>query len=144
MPSVSAYLHFSGDAEEAFQFYRSVFGTEFEGPITRFKDVPADPSQPPVAEKEKNLIVHVALPLLGGFILRGSDAPEWLGKLVKGNNVDLSVHPDTTAEADRLFAALSAGGKVECPLQDMFWGGYFGSCIDKFGINWMSNCEQKK
>jgi PhnB protein len=144
MPSVSAYLHFSGDAEEAFQFYRSVFGTEFEGPITRFKDVPADPSQPPIAEKEKNLIVHVALPLLGGFILRGSDAPEWLGKLVKGNNVDLSLHPDTRAEAERLFAALSAGGKVECALQDMFWGGYFGSCIDKFGINWMINCEQKK
>ena len=144
MATVSAYLHFSGDCEEAFQFYRSIFGTQFEGPITRFKDVPADPNQPPIAEKEKNLIVHVALPLLGGFILRGSDAPEWLGKLVKGNNVDLSLQPDTRSEADRLFAALSAGGKVECPPQDMFWGGYFGSCVDRFGINWMINCEQKK
>jgi PhnB protein len=144
MASVSTYLHFSGNAEEAFQFYRSVFGTQFEGPTTRFKDVPCPPDQPAPSEAERNLIVHVALPIVGGHILRGSDAPEWLGSLIKGKNVDISLHPDTRAESDRLFAALSAGGKVECPLQDMFWGGYFGSCIDKFGINWMINCEQEK
>lgn len=144
MATVSTYLHFSGDAEEAFQFYRSVFGTEFEGPITRFKDVPCHPEQPPMGEKEKNLIVHVALPIAGGHILRGSDAPEFLGKLTKGNNVDICLQPDTRGESDRIFAALSAGGKVEMPPQEMFWGDYFGSCVDKFGINWMINCAAKK
>ncbi len=145
MATVSTYIHFAGNTEEAFQFYRSAFGTEFVGPITRFKDLPPPPpGQPPIAEADMNKIMHIALPTLGEHVLRGNDAPEWLGKLIKGNNVDLSLHPDTRAEADRLFAALSEGGTVETPPQDMFWGDYFGSCIDKFGINWMINCSQKK
>ena len=144
MATVSTYLHFSGNAEEAFQFYRSVFGTEFSSPISRFKDIPPEACPEPIPLADQNLVMNVALPILGGHLLMGNDAPGWLGQLVKGNNVDISLHPDTRAEADRLFAGLSEGGKIEMQIQDMFWGDYFGSCVDKFGINWMINCRERK
>jgi PhnB protein len=84
--------------------------------------------------------MHVALPILGGHLLMGSDAPESLGfKVNQGNNVYISIHPDSRTEADTLFAKLSAGGVVEMPMQDMFWGDYYGSLTDKFGIRWMVN-----
>lgn len=85
--------------------------------------------------------MHVALPILGGHVLMGTDAPETMGfRLVRGNNVYISLEIDTRAEADRLFGGLSAGGEVETPMQDMFWGAYFGSFTDRFGIRWMINC----
>lgn len=88
--------------------------------------------------------MHVALPLLGGVMLMGTDAPESMGFTVKpGNNVYINLEPDTRQDTDRLFAALSAGGKVEMALQEMFWGDYFGSCVDPFGIQWMFNCSAK-
>ena len=144
MASTSTYLNFSRNTEEAFNFYKSVFGGEFVGGINRFAQVPPQPGQPPMAEADKNLIMHIALKILGGHMLMGTDAPESMGfQLNKGNNVYISLHPDTRAEADTLFAALSAGGKIEMKLQEMFWGDYFGSFTDKFGVQWMINCSSK-
>jgi PhnB protein len=144
MARVSTYLNFPRNTEQVFQFYRSVFGGDFNGPIHRFADMPPDPSQPPMAEADKNLVMHVELPIIGGHSLMGTDAPESMGFTVKpGNNIYISLEPDSRAEADRLFKALSANGKVEMPLQDMFWGAYFGSFTDQFGIRWMINCPNK-
>lgn len=144
MASVSTYLNFNGSTEEAFNFYRSVFGGEFEGGIHRMGEAPPMPGQPPLSEADRQLVMHVSLPILGGHVLMGTDASESMGfKLAQGNNVYINLQPDTRAETDRLFTALSAGGKVEMPLQDMFWGDYFGSFVDRFGICWMCNCTAK-
>lgn len=144
MASVSTYLNFPGNTEEAFNFYKSVFGGEFQGGIHRFSGIPPQEGAPPMPEEDKNLVMHVALPLPGGHLLMGTDAPESMGfKVNFGNNMYISLHPDTRAEARRLFAALAAGGKVEQELQDMFWGDYFGSFTDKFGVQWMFNCTAK-
>ena len=99
---------------------------------------------PPTQEKDKNLIIHIELQITGGHILMGTDAPESMGfKLNFGNNIHINLEPDTKAETQKLFKALSAGGKVTMELQDMFWGGYYGSCTDKFGVQWMFNYEEK-
>ena len=144
MAKVSTYLNFTNQTEEAFNFYKSVFGTEFSSCISRFGDIPASEDMPPIPEADKNLIMNVALPILGGHIIMGTDAPESMGfKLTKGNNVYITLEPDTREETQQLFKALSAGGKVEQELQDMFWGDYYGSCQDKFGVQWMFNCSQK-
>lgn len=144
MARVSTYLNFAGNTEQAFEFYRSVFGGEFSGPIHRFKDVPPSPGQPPMPADTANMVMHIELVLLGGHVIMGTDAPESMGfKLVQGSNVHINLQPDTRAEAERLFNGLSAGGKVEMPLQDMFWGAYFGSFKDKFGTHWMVNCDAK-
>ena len=138
MARVSTYLNFPRCTEQAFEFYRSVFGGEFNGPIHRFADAPPAPGQPPLAEADRQLVLHVELPILGGHVLMGTDAPESMGCQCKpGNNVYINLQPDTRAEADRLFKGLSEGGKVEMPMQDMFWGDYFGSFTDKFGVRWM-------
>lgn len=144
MAKVSTYLNFPGNTEEAFNFYKSVFGTEFQGQIGRMKDVPLMEGQKPLAEEDKEKIMHIALPILGGHMLMGTDATVSMGfNVVPGNNVYISLHPDTRAEADRLFAALSAGGKAEMPMQEMFWGDYYGSLTDKYGINWMIDTDAK-
>ena len=144
MARVSTYLNFPRTTEAAFLFYKAVFGTEFSMPISRFKDIPPQPDQPPLSDADNNLVMYVALPILGGHVLMGTDAPESMGFTVKqGNNMYINLEPDTRAETDRLFQALSDGGKVEMPLQEMFWGGYFGSLTDKFGVQWMFNCESK-
>jgi len=146
MALVSTYLNFSNQTEEAFNFYKSVFGTEFMGEgIMRFNDVPPAEGMPPLSEADQNLVMHVTLPILGGHLLMGTDAPESMGfKLNMGNNVYIALHPDTRTETEQLFNALSAGGQVEQELQDMFWGDYYGSCTDKFGVHWMFNCSEKK
>lgn len=144
MARVSTYLNFPRHTEAAFLFYKSVFGGEFSGPVHRFADIPLQPGQPPLAEADRQLVMHVELPILAGHVLMGTDAPESMGfKCAPGNNVHINLEPDTRAEADRLFNALSAGGKVEMPMQDMFWGAYFGSFTDKFGVHWMVNCMAK-
>ena len=141
MAQTSTYLNFDRGTEEAFNFYKSVFGTEFIGGIMRHRDVPVSEGQPGPREEDLDLIMNVALPILGGHVLIGTDAPESMGFHVnQGNNVYICLDPDTRAEADRLFAALSAGGNVEMAMQDMFWGDYFGSFTDKFGVQWMINC----
>lgn len=144
MPRVSTYLNFPGNTEEVFAFYKTVFGTEYSCDIARFSDGPVCEDMPPLSEADKNLVLHVELPILGGHVLMGTDASETMGaRCVAGNNVHINLEPDTRAEADRLFAALSEGGKVEMPLQDMFWGDYFAAFSDKFGTHWMINCSEK-
>ncbi len=145
MARVSTYLNFCRNTEEAFMFYKSVFGGEFDGGINRMGEVPPQDGQPPMVESDKNLIMHVALPILGGHMLMGTDSPESMGfKLKQGNNVYINLQPDTRAETDTLFESLSEGGEVTMQLQEMFWGDYFGSCTDKFGIQWMFNCSNKE
>ena len=144
MARVTTYLNFANNTEAAFLFYKSVFKTEFVGPIMRFADGPPCPGQPPMPAEQSRLVMHVALPILAGHVIMGSDAPESMGfKVNRGNNVYINLEPDTRAETDRLFAALGAGGKVEQPLQEMFWGAYWGSLTDRFGVQWMFNCMAK-
>jgi|SRR5680860_162578 len=140
MAQTSTYLNFAGNTEEAFNFYKAVFGTEFTGEIMRHSQVPMEEGQPGPSDEDKNLVMHVALPILGGHLLMGTDVPESMNMPVNfGNNVYISLQPDSREEADRLFAALSAGGNPQMPMQDMFWGDYFGSLVDKFGVHWMVN-----
>jgi len=144
MATVNTYLNFPRNTEEAFNFYKSVFGGEFVGGIQRFRDVPQQENMPALADEDKDLVMHVALPILNGHVLMGTDAPESMGfKVNFGNNVYISLNPDTRQETRRLFDALSKGGKVEMDLQDMFWGDYYGSCTDKYGVQWMFNCAEK-
>ena len=146
MATVSTYLNFARETEAAFNFYKEVFGTEFDGDgISRMGEVPPQPGQPELSDEDKQLVMHVALPLLGGHRLMGTDAPESMGFTVnQGNNVYINLEPDSRAELDRLFAALSAGGEVEMQPQEMFWGDYFASCKDKFGVCWMFNTSAKE
>ncbi|MDF2696468.1 MAG: PhnB protein [Labilithrix sp.] len=145
MARTSTYLNFEGKTEEAFAFYASVFETKPGGPIMRMGDVPPAPGMPALSDKEKNYVMHVMLPILGGHVLMGTDSLESMGqKLTFGNNISLNLEPDTRKETERLFARLSEGGTVDMPLQDMFWGDYFGYLTDRFGVKWMFNCGEKK
>jgi PhnB protein len=145
MARTSTYLNFMGNTEEAFEFYRSVFRTEYLAPIHRMSDAPPAPEMPPLSDREKRMVMHIELPIVGGHVLMGTDALESMGhKLVFGRNVSINLEPDTRVEAERLFHALSAGGEVTMPLTDMFWGAYFGSFLDKFGVQWMVNCAAPK
>jgi PhnB protein len=145
MARVNTYLNFPRNTEEAFNFYKSVFGGDFGGMgIARFGDIPAQEGMPPLAENDKNLVMHIELPITGGHVLMGTDAPESMGFRVNfGNNIHISLEPDTRAETKRLFDAPSAGGKITMDLQDMFWGAYYGSVTDKYGVQWMVNCPTK-
>jgi len=146
MASVSTYLNFNRKTEEAFNFYKSVFGGEFfgGGPM-RYGDIPPQEDMPPLAEEDKNLIMHIELRVLGVHTLMGTDVCDTMGYTVNfGNNVNINLQPDTREETDKLFAGLSEGGVVTMELQDMFWGDYYGSCTDKFGVQWMFNCGEKK
>jgi len=139
MAKVSIYLNFAGQTEEAFNFYKSVFKTEFTAPVMRMKDIPANPNMPALSEKEKNAVMHVSMPILAGTMIMGTDMLESMGqKLRIGNNTTISLEPDTNEEADRLFNALSAGGSEIAPMRKEFWG-YWGCCLDRFGIRWMLN-----
>ncbi|MFT3739910.1 MAG: VOC family protein [Breznakibacter sp.] len=142
MARVSTYLNFPRQTEEAFNFYKSVFGGEFGGEgIARFSDIPASDGANALPDEERDLVMHVELKILGEHVLMGTDAPESMGfKVNPGNNIYINLEPDTKAETRRLFNALSEGGTVTMELQDMFWGAYYGSCTDKFGIQWMFNC----
>jgi PhnB protein len=144
MAQVNTYLNFPRNTEEAFNFYKTVFEAEFMGGISRFSDIPPSEKIPPLPEEDKNLVMHITLPILGGHLLMGTDAPESMGfKVNFGNNVYISLHPDTREDTRRLFDALSEGGTVEQELQDMFWGDYYGSLKDKFGVQWMFICSEK-
>jgi len=142
MARTSTYLNFPRNTEAAFLFYQSVFGGEFGNDgIARFCDIPVTPDMPPLTAEDQQLIMHVELAIVGGHVLMGTDAPESMGfKVAFGNNVHINLEPDTKAETKALFDQLSAGGVVTMPLQVMFWGAYYGSCTDKFGVHWMFNC----
>jgi PhnB protein len=144
MTQLAVYLNFSRNAESAFLFYKSVFGGEFSrGGIARFGDIPASAGAPPLQETDKNLVMHVELEIPGGYKLMGSDTPEFMGyNVVKGNNTYIMVEPETRMETKRIFDALAADGSVMQPLEDVFWGSYYGSCTDMFGVQWMFNCTE--
>lgn len=144
MAGVSTYLNFSGNTEEAFNYYKQVFGGEFVDGIHRFGDMQPGDTGMPLSEEAKNYVMHVALPIMGGHMLMGTDATQATGyEVTFGTNMYINLEPDTREETDRLFAALSDGGKVTKELEEMFWGDYYGSCIDKFGVCWMFNCSNK-
>lgn len=143
MASTSTYLNFKGNCEAAFEFYQRVFQTELAGPPMRFGEMPPDDNYP-VADENKNDIMHIALPILGGHQLMGSDVPPAMQHgFIVGTNVNIHVGPDTRAEAERLFAALGEGGQVQMPLQEQFWGDFFGMVTDQFGVHWMVGTEAK-
>lgn len=139
MASVSIYLNFNGNAEEAFNHYKKTFKSEFAGPIIRMKDAPPQPGQPALSDAEKNKVAHMAMPILGGIQIMATDILESRGhKLVEGNNFTINLSPDSKEEADRMYKELSAGGTDGVPPHDEFWG-YWGTCKDRFGIRWMFN-----
>lgn len=142
MASINPYLIFNGNCEEAFLFYKSVFGGEFPY-IGKFSDMPPsdDPNCPPPSADEANRIMHVSLPI-GNTILMGSDSTSQSGDVAIGANVSISINTDSKAEADKLFNGLSAGGNVIMPMQGTFWGAYFGMFTDKFSIHWMLNFDE--
>lgn len=133
MAAINPYLNFNGTAEEAFNFYKSVFGGEF-AMVQKFKDVPSEFQMSP-SEGEK--IMHIALPIGKGNVLMGSDVPEKYGKVNVGSNFNISINTASKKEAEDLFKGLSSGGTITMPIADTFWGAYFGMLTDKFGIQWM-------
>lgn len=143
MASINPYLNFPGTTEEAFNFYKSVFGGEFIA-LQRFGGGPGcDENQVSAADADK--IMHISLPIGKGNILMATDALESMGQtFTPGNNFSLSISVDSEAEADELFNGLSAGGTVEMPLAKAFWGAYFGMLRDKFGVQWMVNYDYEQ
>jgi PhnB protein len=144
MAKISIYLNFMGNCAEAFNFYKSVFKTEFAAPMMYIKDMPAQEGMPKLSEKDLNSVMHVALPILGGTVIMGTDMLESMGhKLVVGNNTTINLETDSKEEADRLYAALSEGGSDAAPMRQEFWG-YWGCCLDRFGIRWMFNFSNQQ
>lgn len=142
MATINTYLNFNGNCEAAFNFYKSVFGGEFIF-LGRFEEMPEGDGYK-VKDSDKNKIMHVSLPI-GKTILMGSDTVgDWGPKFVQGNNFSVSITPENKEEADKLFKGLSAGGHITMPMENTFWGSYFGMLTDKFGINWMVNLEQSQ
>lgn len=138
MAKINPYLNFNGNTEEAFNFYRSVFGGEF-AVVMRFGDMPPQEGCPEPANPNK--IMHISLPLGDGHVLMGSDCPDEY-TVTMGNNIHVSLSVDSQAEADKVFAGLSTGGKVAMPMGKTFWGSYFGMCADKYDINWMVSFDE--
>lgn len=148
MKAVNIYFNFEGKTEEAFNFYKSIFGGEFQGGIMRFRDFPpmeGMEDMPPLKEEEMDLVGHVALPITEQVTLMGTDVtsnmPE---KLVIGNNINITLEVDSAAKAESLFSKLSEGGRVIMPLTEMFWAEKYGACVDKFGIHWQVNFTGNK
>ncbi len=140
MARVSTYLNFQGNAAEAFEFYKSVFGTDYTGEMMRMGDMPADPNAPQLTPAEQQMIMHIELPILGGHVIMATDMLESMGHtLVVGNNTTINLEPDTRSETDRLYDALSDGGSDCSGMMEMFWGAYWGCCLDRFGVRWMFN-----
>jgi PhnB protein len=144
MAHVSIYLNFNGNAEEAFNAYKRIFNSEFSTPLMRMGDIPAQPGHAFNSEAEKNKVMHVALPILGGTEIMATDVLESMGhKLVEGNNVTISLNPDTKEEADRLYKELSQDATDGVAPHDEFWG-YWGTCKDKYGVRWMFNVSNQQ
>jgi len=142
MKSINPYLNFPGNTEEAFNFYKKVFGGDFVGGIYRFKDTP-DAGKLSAADQDK--VMHVGLQMGEGNYLMATDALESMGfKVTFGNNYYISIEAESKEEADKLFKGLSEGGKADMPMKDEFWGAYFGMLTDKFGVKWMINYTYPK
>lgn len=148
MKAVNIYLNFAGNTEEAFNFYKSIFGGEFMGGIMRFRDFPpmeGVEDLPPLKEQDKDLVGHVSLPLTAQATLMGTDITSNMPhKLIVGNNMQITLEADSAAEAEALFGKLSEGGRVVMPLSEMFWAEKYGACVDRFGIHWQINYTGNK
>lgn len=143
MTTVNVYLTFEGNCEAAFNFYKSVFGGEFAS-INRFNEMPSE-GEKPLPANEGERIMHVSLPISKETVLMGSDTATGMGpKITFGNNFSISINTDSKEKADALFSALSAGGNVTMPMNNTFWGSYFGMFTDKFGINWMVSSDPQQ
>jgi PhnB protein len=137
MKAMNIYITYDGNCEEAFWFYRSVLGGEYASQM-RFSELPPSEEMPPVPEEHQNRIMHMSLPITENHVLMGSDiAGEWAANYNYGTNFSVSLDTSSKEEADRIFSGLSVDGIVTMPMSDTFWGSYFGSFQDKFGINWM-------
>lgn len=142
MPTINPYLNFQGNTEEAFNFYKSVFGGDFIGGISRFNDTPDSDKLP---KEEQNKVMHIALPFGKNNMLMATDALESMNQKIKpGNNLYLCISADSKEQADEFFNGLSAGGEIEMDMHDAFWGDYFGMCTDKFGVKWMIVYDQNQ
>lgn len=142
--TINPYLNFNGNTEEAFNFYKSVFGGEFAA-LQRFGEMPPCPEMGALAEEARDKIMHVALPIGQGTLLMATDSLESMGQnLTAGNNFSLSIDAASKEEADRIFNGLSADGKITMPLADAFWGAYFGMLTDRFGVQWMINYDYNR
>ena len=140
MATTAIYLNFAGNTEEVFEFYKSVFGTEFES-IMRVRDM----NMPGIPESASDYIMHISLPILGGTQLMGTDVVEEVNggpELVQGNTISIMLSPDSNKQAEELFTKLSVGGSDIDPLRVEMWGDYYGSCVDKFGVRWMFDVAQ--
>jgi PhnB protein len=136
---VSIYLNFMGRTEEAFGFYAEAFGTEIAS-LQRFGDTPAPEGAPPMSAEDQAKVLHAELPILAGTVLMGTDMLESMGHELRiGNNTTINLEPDSLEETQRLYDALSAGSTDGVPLQQMFWGAWWGTCLDRYGIRWMFN-----
>ena len=140
MAQVNPYLCFNGSCEAAFNHYKSVFGGEFNY-MGRFNEMPPQEGQPPMPAEVGNMIMHVSLNI-GNTVLMGSDANPAMGSVNFGQNISLSINAESKEEADKIFAGLADGGQITMPLQNTFWGAYFGMCTDKFGMMWMVNFDE--
>lgn len=142
MTLVNVYLTFEGNCEEAFNFYKSVFGGEFSF-LGRYKEMPPMEGQTPIEGEAGEKIMHMSLPISTETNLMGSDTGgEWASNFKQGNNFSISITTDTREEADRIFNGLAEGGQITMPLASTFWGDYFGMLTDKFGINWMMSYNE--
>jgi PhnB protein len=135
MATINPYINFDGNCEEAFKFYKSVFGGEFTD-LNRYNEMP---NASELSAAEANRIMHVALPIGGDTVLMGSDSPPGMGEASIGSNIQISIQTTNDAETDRLYNGLSANGQITMPLDKTFWGARFGMWVDKFGIQWMIN-----
>jgi PhnB protein len=141
MALINPYIHFNGNAEEAFTFYKSVFGGEF-AKVMRYKDLSSP--EHPIADNDANRLMHITLPIGKSNVLMGSDVLEVMGQVTENDNRNtISISAESREEADKLFNGLSEGGKIEMPIVDGPFGSYFGMFADKFGIEWMVNFDQK-
>ncbi len=141
MATTNTYLTFNGNCEEAFNFYKTVFGGNF-GHIARFSDIPSNAGYP-VTEADEDKIMHISLPI-GSSVLMGADTgDEWDSSLVQGNNFSVFVSVTSRDEAERIFSSFSQYGEISIPLSDTFWGAFFGAVIDEFGINWMISFDER-
>jgi len=142
MAKISIYLNFPGTTEEAFNFYKSVFGSDFSSPIARMGSIPKQEGMPELSDEDKNKVMHVALPIMNGVEIMGTDNLPSMGhRTTIGNNTTISLEPDTREETTRIFNLLSEGASDLAPLQEQFWGAIWGCCLDKYGIRWMLSCR---
>ncbi len=139
MPKLNPYLNFDGKAEEAFTFYKSIFGGEFLGEIYKMGNAPGTEG---LSEEEKNRVMHIALPVGNDLLMASDIVPSMNQQLKLGNNNYVSIFPDSREQADAFFKGLAEGGVIEMPMEDQFWGDYFGSLVDKYGVCWMVNFNE--